>query len=62
MTLAANSVDGSNNPFFFLLLKIPPVCAPNAVNPPAELFQDPLPRAVACPCNEGTVVGRAITF
>jgi hypothetical protein len=41
------SIDCSNDAFFFLLLEIPPVCAPDSVNFPAEPFQNSLPSSVA---------------
>jgi hypothetical protein len=41
---------------------MPPVRTPDAVNLPAELFQDSLPGAVAGSRNERTVVSRAVTF
>ena len=59
---AVRGVDCRPDSFFLLLLEVPPVRAPNAVDSPAELFQDTLPCTVAGSCNQRTVVSRAVTF
>ncbi len=48
IVLSACGVNRGDDAFLFLLLEMPPVRAPNAVNFPAEIFQNPLPSPVAC--------------
>ena len=55
-------IDCNSDRFFFLLLEKPPVRAPNAVNTPAQLFEDALSRAVASAGNERAVIASTITF
>jgi hypothetical protein len=57
---SACGVNCGNDTFFLLLLEMPPVCAPDAVNSPTEFFQDSLSCPVACSCNERTVVIKII--